>query len=470
MANQHAAPVTAAQVGSYFVQQYYQVFQQQRDYVHQFYTDSSSMIRVDGEISASASDMVKIHQLIMSLDFTGIEIKTINALESWSGGVLVVVSGSVKSRDFSGGRKFVQTFFLAPQEKGYFVLNDMFHFADEEVQLTDLMTLRMYFELNTFLLELNVMLVSLFFCRRLFILYLFVHSFRWLNWSSATVADYPLEEAARNYVNSFHIDGGEPVQEYSYQEPEPERETDQLDPEPEIEPVAEAVVGRLAEETPIEESSPFPQSAVTTSQEPQPSTQEPVAEPGKLTYASILRAKGKPPSSFISPPTITRTAPPAADRNHISQPSRQQSAPTSPNSRGYAGEGALPLKEGDLKSVYVRNLPSTVTSLDVLQEFKSFGNINSDGVFLRNRMDTGVCFAFIEFEDVQSAQNAIRLLQFNLLEGESTLSRENQTLLLLVVEEVGEEAVEDVVEGLLEGEVTEMASDPTVSVLFRSGK
>ncbi|KAL0287015.1 UNVERIFIED_CONTAM: hypothetical protein Sangu_2712500 [Sesamum angustifolium] len=230
-----------------------------------------------------------------------------------------------------------------------------------------------------------------------------------LNWSfSATVADYPLEEAARNYVNSFHIDGAEPVQEYSYQEPEPELETDQLDPEPEIEPVAEAVVGRLVEETPIEESSPFPQSTVTTSQEPQPSAQEPVAEPGKLTYASILRIKGKPPSSFISPPTITRTAPPAADRNHISQPSRQQSAPTSPNSRGYAGEGALPLKEGDLKSVYVRNLPSTVTSIDVLQEFKSFGNINSDGVFLRNRMDTGVCFAFIEFEDVQSAQNAIK--------------------------------------------------------------
>lgn len=69
----------------------------------------------------------------MSLNFTGIEIKTINSLESWSGGVLVVVSGSVKSTDFVAGRKFVQTFFLAPQEKGYFVLNDMFHFADEDL-------------------------------------------------------------------------------------------------------------------------------------------------------------------------------------------------------------------------------------------------------------------------------------------------------------------------------------------------
>lgn len=69
----------------------------------------------------------------MSLNFTGIEIKTINSLESWSGGVLVVVSGSVKSKDFHGWRKFVQSFFLAPQENGYFVLNDVFHFASEEL-------------------------------------------------------------------------------------------------------------------------------------------------------------------------------------------------------------------------------------------------------------------------------------------------------------------------------------------------
>lgn len=40
---------------------------------------------------------------------------------------------------------------------------------------------------------------------------------------------------------------------------------------------------------------------------------------------------------------------------------------------------------GESKSVYVRNLPSTVSSLDILQEFKNFGKIKQDGVFLRNR-------------------------------------------------------------------------------------
>lgn len=68
----------------------------------------------------------------MSLNYSGIEIKTAHSLESWNGGVLVMVSGSVHIKNYNGRRKFVQTFFLAPQEKGYFILNDIFHFVDDE--------------------------------------------------------------------------------------------------------------------------------------------------------------------------------------------------------------------------------------------------------------------------------------------------------------------------------------------------
>jgi len=77
--------------------------------------------------------MQQIHSIVSLLSFTSIEIKTINSLDSWDGGVLVMVSGSVKLKDITGRRKFVQTFFLAPQEKGYFVLNDIFHFVEEGV-------------------------------------------------------------------------------------------------------------------------------------------------------------------------------------------------------------------------------------------------------------------------------------------------------------------------------------------------
>lgn len=74
----------------------------------------------------------QIHTLVTSLQYTGIEIKTLHSLESWNGGVLVMVSGSVSVKGINRSRKFVQSFFLAPQEKGYFVLNDIFHYVDEE--------------------------------------------------------------------------------------------------------------------------------------------------------------------------------------------------------------------------------------------------------------------------------------------------------------------------------------------------
>lgn len=77
------------------------------------------------------SFLQEIHRLLISLNFTAIEIKTINSLDSWNGGVLVMVSGLVKTRDFNGRRNFMQSFFLAPQEKGYFVLNDIFQFLDD---------------------------------------------------------------------------------------------------------------------------------------------------------------------------------------------------------------------------------------------------------------------------------------------------------------------------------------------------
>lgn len=46
------------QVGSYFVGQYYQVLRQQPSLVHQFYSDSSSMIRVDGDSTEAAQDLL----------------------------------------------------------------------------------------------------------------------------------------------------------------------------------------------------------------------------------------------------------------------------------------------------------------------------------------------------------------------------------------------------------------------------
>lgn len=56
------------------------------------------------------------------------EVATIDSQVSAAGGFLVVVTATLIGQDESR-KSFSQTFFLAPQEKGYFVLNDIFRFV-----------------------------------------------------------------------------------------------------------------------------------------------------------------------------------------------------------------------------------------------------------------------------------------------------------------------------------------------------
>ncbi|RYR52952.1 hypothetical protein Ahy_A06g027802 isoform B [Arachis hypogaea] len=359
MASSYPGSVSAAQVGSYFVGQYYQVLRQQPNLVHQFYSDSSSMVRVDGDSTTTASDVL---------------IKTINSLDSWDGGVLVVVSGSVKMKDISGRRKFVQTFFLAPQEKGYFVLNDVFHFVDDGVVYSNLAPVASE-KIDT------------------------QHESTSL--AEPPAPDYDLEEEAREYVNSVHI-GDDPVDKYSL----PEQQEQQLheDLEDEI----------VVEETPVEETSPPRQNVAHTTHEiPVSHVEESLEEPPKKTYASILQvARGLSTAPQHTPQHSFKSAPPPSVLNHVAQPAVQQSSSSStyaPEFGSEANEEAYGLEEeGEVTSVYVRNLSPNVTEYEIDQEFRSFGKIKPDGIFIRVRKEIGVCYAFVEFEDIIGVQNALQ--------------------------------------------------------------
>lgn len=62
--------------------------------------------------------------------FKSAEITSFDTQESHDDGFLLVVTGYF-SLNQSLRRKFTQTFFLAPQENGYFVLNDILRFFNE---------------------------------------------------------------------------------------------------------------------------------------------------------------------------------------------------------------------------------------------------------------------------------------------------------------------------------------------------
>ncbi|KAL9384354.1 hypothetical protein Peur_021364 [Populus x canadensis] len=376
--------VNAVQVGSYFVGQYYQVLQQHSDLVHQFYAGSSDMTRIDAGSTESANTMLQIHALVMSLNLTAIEIKTINSLDSWNGGVLVMVSGSVKTKDFVNRRIFVQTFFLAPQEKGYYVLNDIFLFVDDGAAYQQDLPPE-----NTRMQHPEPISSDETFDAQL-------DSSNSL--PEAPVSDYVLEEEARECVNSVRIDD-DPVDKYSLPE-----QQHQEDLETEI----------VVEETPVDEIAASFQAAVNAVQDfPTAAPEEPLEEPPKKTYASILQvSKGLFSSSVATQPPVNKSAPTTSDWNHMPTPTAQQPESvlsSAPESGIEVTEDCLGLDEGELKSVYVRNLPSDITAEEIEEEFKHFGRIKPDGVFVRNRKDVvGVCYAFVEFEDLRSVQNAIK--------------------------------------------------------------
>ncbi|KAJ4901729.1 Nuclear transport factor 2 (NTF2) family protein with RNA binding (RRM-RBD-RNP motifs) domain [Raphanus sativus] len=348
----------AMQVGSYFVEQYYQVLQQQPHLIHQFYSDSSKMIRVDVDSTHTADTLLNIHNMVMSLNFTAIEVKTINSVESWEGGILVAVSGSVKAKELGNRRSFMHTFFLAPQEKGYFVLNDIFQFIDQGLLFS-------HHHLNPPTPHPEPQ----------------VHD------------DYVVEQEASDYVNSVQIND-DLVDKYSLQE-------DQYQPHHEEDYEDEVAV----QESPREEVV-----VVDVVHEPRPAPpEEPLGEKSKMSYASILRVAKE---AAAVPVAATQPSYNEWDQP-LRTPSPQLAAPPQQSNAfadyGAEADGGFGFEDFEIKSVYVRNLPSNISASEIEEEFKNFGTIKPDGVFLRTRKDViGVCYAFVEYEDMTSVENAIK--------------------------------------------------------------
>nr|XP_010920289.1 putative G3BP-like protein [Elaeis guineensis] len=373
MASSFPGHVSAFQVGTYFVGQYYHVLQQQPDLVHQFYTNASTMMRFDGTTTESATGMLEIHNLVMCLNFKGIEIKTAHSLESWSGGILVMVSGFVQLKDYNYRRKFVQTFFLAPQEKGYFVLNDIFHFIDEE-----------HVHQN----PANI---------------LTPHN----NFETKLDASSPMLEPVSNYIL------GEEIHAREFPAPDPAEEDDTVDKYSIPEPQQQALeCDEEIDKTPAEEPTASYPDAMNNMRDPSPApAEEPVGEPPKKTYASILQAKGQLRHSAPHPASLNKSAQVSSDWQHAPQLATQQLQPSvvpEKSSLEVVEESATFEDEGDARSVYVGNLSSSITAYDLEQEFKNFGRIRPAGVTVRSRKEAGVFYAFIEFEDAVGVQNALK--------------------------------------------------------------
>ncbi|KAH7619628.1 hypothetical protein Ndes2526B_g06609 [Nannochloris sp. 'desiccata'] len=132
---QQATP--AQTVGNQFVSQYYTVLHSSPKHLHRFYSDRSTMTYADvipegdsiTQNLKTATGQKMIHETVMNLGYedTMTEIYSVDSQYSKGGSVVVQVTGALQAKG-KDKRPFVQTFFLAVQEKGYFVMNDIFRY------------------------------------------------------------------------------------------------------------------------------------------------------------------------------------------------------------------------------------------------------------------------------------------------------------------------------------------------------
>ncbi|XP_022011270.1 nuclear transport factor 2 isoform X1 [Helianthus annuus] len=347
-------------VGNAFVEQYYHILHHSPDMVHKFYQDMSFISRPDEDGSMiTVTTMKGINDKICSLDYTAYkaEIKTADAQESYKDGVIVLVTGFLTRKEDNQRKKFIQSFFLAPQDKGYFVLNDVFRYVDESKPMEDSHVIAEEINDNQ-----TPSLISV---------------------------DCPLPDPA-----GVHKEEAPPIEEESVDvletEGPPANESDSVQPEPRS----------------IESVIPIVEESVSSN---------PVEDAPKLSYASILNSqirKGGPGPNKVYVPAKTVKATPAKTENKTVVTGAQGPPPEAPapiaSSSVSSPNGINPHDEGDGYSVYIRNLPHNATVPQLETEFKKFGPIKQGGIQVRSHKQFGFCFGFVEFQDATSMQNAIQ--------------------------------------------------------------
>ena len=121
-------------VATQFVQQFYHVLSNWPENLHRFYTDASTLSHtVVGSETTRIHTQRGIHEKVMSLGLQGAipQIFSVDAQTSIADGVVVHTTGSLTLKGETKPKPFAQVFFLARQEIGYFVLNDLFCWLPE---------------------------------------------------------------------------------------------------------------------------------------------------------------------------------------------------------------------------------------------------------------------------------------------------------------------------------------------------
>nr|BAE71310.1 putative ras-GTPase-activating protein SH3-domain binding protein [Trifolium pratense] len=337
-------------VGNAFVEQYYSILHQDPDQVHKFYHESSVLSRPeeDGTMT-TVTTTAEIDKKIQSFDYTSyrVEVLSADAQPSYNSGVVVVVTGCLTGTD-NVKRKFAQSFFLAPQDKGFYVLNDVFRYVD---------------------------------------------AYKSVDIETVTAND--ADESAPS--EAFTPD------------PEPIHVAEDI---PTIQPVIADTDTNISKEVslPLENGKlSVTENVIPVNHVKESSHQEQMAsiekvpsntqeDTPKKSFASIVSAykdnsapflsRTSPAKPAVQPPRVHSVPAPEAPPPNMDIPSEKN------NENG-----------GRAHAIFVANLPMTATVEQLDRVFKKFGTIKRDGIQVRS--NKGSCFGFVEFESAASLQSAL---------------------------------------------------------------
>ncbi|RYP03293.1 hypothetical protein DL765_010555 [Monosporascus sp. GIB2] len=121
------------EVAWFFVEQYYTTLSKTPEKLHLFYGKRSQFVYGrEAEVANVSVGRQNIQERIKELDFQDCKVRVSNVDSQASDESIVIQVIGETSNKAGDPKKFVQTFVLAQQPSGYFVLNDILRYIDEE--------------------------------------------------------------------------------------------------------------------------------------------------------------------------------------------------------------------------------------------------------------------------------------------------------------------------------------------------
>ncbi|XP_061365973.1 nuclear transport factor 2-like [Gastrolobium bilobum] len=355
----HPTTPSAQVVGNAFVEQYYRILHHSPDLVYRFYQETSVVSRPDSNgVMTSVTTMKGINEKIISLNYKEFkaEIKTADAQKSHEQGVTVLVTGCLTGKD-NLRRNFAQSFFLAPQDNGYFVLNDVFRYVEDWEPS----------ELHPVNGDGDATAVTI---------------------TPEPEHSHVSDPSAPDPTNSL-VNEGQMVAENTYESSSNHEGQIVIENEDIVEPHFQSNGNDDSQATELASSA----------QEDAP----------KKSYASIVKVqKGSLGSAKVYVPTNTiKTGPNKTESQVVESVDSAAVHEAGPDSVGNP-ESSDTHKDVEGHSIYIRNLPLNVSVAQLEEEFKKFGPIKPEGIQVRNNKQQGYCFGFVEFLSLNSMNSAIQ--------------------------------------------------------------